>query len=213
MEQITLDQSVDYIERKEAAHLLNISMRTLDRYLKKNKIGSIKNGYRILVKRIDVDQFINEYKVDDINYQQNHNVTYKENRFSSHKNNEKDIMSTLSKVDNNQSMALFKNLFVQLNKELEKKDEKIELANYRIGQLETEIKQSIPLATQIKKDYEVQQVLKKAEIKINKLHEETVRLEKELHRGLINKKISVFLLTVLFLAAPLIAILNSIGVL
>ena len=48
-----------YLTRKDAANLMGVSERQLDHLRAAGRIGWIKNGRRVLLKRQDIDTFLN----------------------------------------------------------------------------------------------------------------------------------------------------------
>ena len=53
--------STTYVDREEASEILKVSTRTVDRYLRKYKFKTRKDGRRVLIKRIDVDRIIQDH--------------------------------------------------------------------------------------------------------------------------------------------------------
>ena len=46
--------SITYVDRDEASKILKVSTRTVDRYVRKYRFKTRKNGRRVLIKKIDV---------------------------------------------------------------------------------------------------------------------------------------------------------------
>jgi len=49
-----------YVDRVEASKILKVSTRTVDRYMRKYKCKTRKDGRQVLIKRVDVDKIIND---------------------------------------------------------------------------------------------------------------------------------------------------------
>ena len=62
-------------------------------------------------------------------------------------------MSTRKRKENTES-ALFKALYEGVKEELSEKQERLEIANYRVGQLETQVRNSIPMLEYHRENYE-----------------------------------------------------------
>ena len=52
---------VAYVDRIEASKILKVSTRTVDRYMRKYKFKTRKDGRRVLIKKNDVDKIIKEH--------------------------------------------------------------------------------------------------------------------------------------------------------
>jgi len=50
-----------YVDRIEASKILKTSTRTVDRYMRKYRFKTRKDGRRVLIKRIDVDKIIKDH--------------------------------------------------------------------------------------------------------------------------------------------------------
>ena len=53
--------STTYVDRDEASTILKVSTRTVDRYIRKFRFKTRKDGRRVLIKRNDVDKIIEEH--------------------------------------------------------------------------------------------------------------------------------------------------------
>ena len=55
------NMSTTYVDRDEASAILKVSTRTIDRYVRKFRFKTRKDGRRVLIKRQDVDRVIQEH--------------------------------------------------------------------------------------------------------------------------------------------------------
>jgi len=124
-----------FITRQEAASLLHVSLRTLDRYIRRKKIKTKREGKNVLILEKDILPLVQNIPVEQEVYQDSSGDVVPDTR-------EEDKEYALVP----QSTAiLFKRLFEEAQRQIEKKEEKIEMLNYKLGQMEAKLKQSIPL--------------------------------------------------------------------
>jgi hypothetical protein len=139
---------MNQIDRKVAAKLLKLSIRTVDRYIAANKLSAEKRDGRIWLnrreilalkkqKRLDGQKIVmsmdkmSSQDVDDHIQDVNTMATTQIEQYKSPK----------QKNENN----VYKKLFEELKEELKIKQERLEGANYRVGQLEAMVKKTVPL--------------------------------------------------------------------
>jgi hypothetical protein len=140
------------IDRKTASRLLKVSIRTVDRYVKVNKLLSEERDGRIWLDKGQIgalrslqgsrqSPFTSESKMsidksvhsdDGMSIDSVYPVSTQE---SAKANREK--TSTGGEV--------YQKLFEELQNELKQKQERLEGANYRVGQLEGLLRESVPL--------------------------------------------------------------------
>ena len=126
-----------YLDRGEASRILKVSTRTLDRYLRRYKIKIKKEGRKVLVKKADVDHIINDHIgkfLDDFNrlkteatpaISQPTPTNEERPRLSV-----KDMQVESIKV---KEETVYKELYVELKKELKERQDRLEAATYRVG--------------------------------------------------------------------------------
>ncbi|QQR83450.1 helix-turn-helix domain-containing protein [Candidatus Peregrinibacteria bacterium] len=49
-----------YVDRIEASEILKVSTRTIDRYMRKYRLKTRKDGRRVLIRKVDVDRIIQD---------------------------------------------------------------------------------------------------------------------------------------------------------
>ncbi len=209
MEDVLIDKNkVKYIDRQTAAKLMNVSTRTLDRYLRKSKLKSIKRNHRIYVKKNDIDGYINKYKVDEcVSQVSQTDVT--DNLFKNYPEDTK--LDALQNTDDKQLVQLCKNLYLEFKKDIEQKNEKLQSANYKIGKLETEISQMVPIIDKKKSDYEYRTKVKEYENNVKSLEKENIKLNTLLYQEKINKIIYIIILSAVLITAPLLFVFGVFG--
>ncbi|EKD47608.1 MAG: hypothetical protein ACD_65C00366G0002 [uncultured bacterium] len=196
------------IDRKEASELVGISLRTLDRYIRSGRLQARKiDGF------VKLDE--NEVKAFRTGYVPNEADTGTSRRHRSLNDFENmpilDVQSELGKVlgeDFSQKESAKGNVYEILYKEtrddLKEHQQKLELANYRLGQLEAQVTNSIPLL-----EHKAQS--KKYEIREGKLKEiarkyikEAKAVKVELGIEKLNAKVYVVLLFIVLGLQPIL---------
>lgn len=126
------------VERKDAAAFLGMSLRTIDRYIRANKLSHRKSGYNVYLMQSELTNL---------------------------KNNRTELVSSVDIVDidntqeeqsadmprfempgqDNFETLVYKGLYESTKKELIKKQKEVDGLNYRLGQVEIELKNTVPL--------------------------------------------------------------------
>ena len=207
------------VTRKQAADILEISTRTLDRYIRSKKLSARKKAGNILLNEDDVQAF------QVARFQNMHGASPKvEGRAHRHidskvKNKtvidaetgaveEKEEAATVKALTTeNPREQVFEELYDLSRREIREYHNKLEAANYRLGQIETQLKHSVPLL-----DYQDQtEALREQEsIVSNKLGRQTEAidmLEQEVKGERLNKNIYIGLLFGLLALQPLLWLL------
>ncbi|KKP37806.1 MAG: hypothetical protein UR28_C0026G0012 [Candidatus Peregrinibacteria bacterium GW2011_GWF2_33_10] len=174
--------------REQAAELLGISTRTLDRYLKTKKIKSSQIRGRVRIYQTDIEKF-SEYLGKKIITQ--------ENIISPHTSKTKEMTVPQGQFDH-----LYKNLYEETKNELKQAYSELNSANYRLGQLEEKLHNSIPLL-ELKENT---LALKEAEVNLEKKSEE---IQQKLKMERLNKWIFAILLLGMIALQPVLWILNK----
>lgn len=123
---------MNYITRDEAAKRLNVSKRTLDRYIRKMRIKTKRDGKNILILWEDMMVLFK-----DRNIEQEIIV----GGVGGNEVRSKAITTT-------EAGMIYQKYIEDIKKQLEKKEEKIEMLNYKLGQMDARLKQSIPMLEQ-----------------------------------------------------------------
>ncbi len=217
------------VDRKTASKMLKVSVRTIDRYIVGNKLSIERRDGRIWLDRKELMEFKEGRKGNlsrgvstpvmsmdeedvimvDTSIDDNRAVYSQDAEDVAPERRKHRVDIDHFKVDTrNRSKSqidelVYKNLFEQLQEELKEKQDRLEGANYRVGQLEARLKESVPLldynralSTErsekeaIRKNLDAQQF--EAEQLLNALKEEKF-----------NKKVYLIILFILLLLQPL----------
>jgi hypothetical protein len=123
------------LSRKEASEILKVSTRTLDRYIKSKKVFSKNIAGRIMLNRDEISGMKKTRKHRKIRKNKAHPETKKE-VFEMNNNIDK-----ATKAEE----KVYQKLYEELKVEVRTFQQRLEGANYRVGQLESEVKASVPL--------------------------------------------------------------------
>lgn len=197
------------LSREAASRLLKVSIRTLDRYLKSKKLSSSLIDGRIWLNKAEIEGFklsrrgdrdVDKLPVSTSEMSTDFYVGNADNIEVLSQDNV-DFMST--KTSPKAEKFNYKNLYEELKGDLREKQERLEIANYRVGQLEAQIKNSIPLLEYHRENYyrkqeegKLNQKIKESEEIIQKLHQKTRHLK-------ISKKIYIIILLIILALQPL----------
>lgn len=203
-----------YVDRIEASKILKVSTRTVDRYMRKYRFKTRKDGRRVLIKRIDVDRIIKEHigRLVDINDDNLDNILNGEgapktpdkvSNLAVKDIKVKKIKSTIESAEE----QIYKELYSETKNELKEKQDRLEAATYRVGQLEAQVKNMVPMLDFNKKERELKEANHAVEHK-TKLHESKIqKMEAKLRAERIAKWMYLALVGLLLVAEPILFIL------
>jgi len=123
------------LSRKEASELLKVSTRTLDRYIKSKKVSSKNIAGRIMLNRDEVSGMKKTRKHRKIRNSKANPQTKKE------------VFELNKSIDETAKAEekVYQKLYEELKVEVRQFQQRLEGANYRVGQLESEVKSTVPL--------------------------------------------------------------------
>lgn len=124
------------LTRKEAADLLNISTRSIDRYIKSGKIRTKKDWKVVCVNEEDIDKLRNSWE-------SNQEVILPTKKEKLADSNENEFVE--EKVSTNKSLSVLDNIYEDLKNELNKKDFVIQDLSIKLWRAEEIAKNSISL--------------------------------------------------------------------
>lgn len=219
------------VSRKQAATLLDVSTRTIDRYVRNKKLSARKKGGSILLN----EEELNNLKI--AKFQNMHGATpagpgrthrhidseesaanraqtqtifdadtgVVEEKVVAKAAKEEKTLSTETK--GNAREQVFEELYDLSRREIREYHNKLEAANYRLGQIETQLKHSVPLL-----DHQQEtEVLREKEMeftdKTKRQSEALEMLEQEVKSERLNKNIYIGLLFGLLALQPLLWLL------
>jgi predicted site-specific integrase-resolvase len=139
----TSAQKMFDLSRKEASEILNVSTRTLDRYITKKVLPTKNIAGRIFLNRDDIIEFAKQkrkHKGIARRPQSKSQPVYvhQVEPEESTRDQDVDIISATEE-------KVYKKLYEELRSDLQSFQQRLEGANYRVGQLESELKASVPL--------------------------------------------------------------------
>lgn len=217
------------IDRKTASRLLKISVRTVDRYINSQKVSHERRDGRIWLdkkeimqlkarRRVDkvdsvVDMSTDKMSIDKVDLipvdmsidsegNTYHSVTPDDGETGRPEFTQNASPKARARAQE-EDIQVYKNLYEQLQQELKDKEQHLEMANYRLGQLEARIQETIPLL-----DYKRDLANEKAEkdqLRKN-LDSHLMELDVALNNyreERFNKRIYLILLFILLLLQPL----------
>jgi hypothetical protein len=124
------------LSRKEASEILKVSTRTLDRYIKSNKVSSKNIAGRIMLDRNEVSGMKKTRK---------HRKVRKTTK--AHPETKKEVFEINKSIDEaaKAEEKVYQKLYEELKVDVRTFQQRLEGANYRVGQLESQVKASVPL--------------------------------------------------------------------
>lgn len=192
------------IDRKAASKLLKMSLRTIDRYVRQKRLST-----RVVNGRVWLDR----KEIEGLKFEKERAIIVDKVDMStppmSIDNNVDNIVDTdVDNVDNGELIEIkrddiegkiYQKLYVELKEEVKEKQERLEIANYRVGQLEAQVRNSIPLLEYHRESYARKKQEKSFKNKIEELGSICKRLTVQLKFEKFNKRI--FLIILLFILA------------
>lgn len=204
MDDFTLKYNVD---RKAASKLLKVSVRTVDRYIKKKVLTAQNVGGRVWLNKEEVSNISGQKftPTSDTEMDTSTPIMSIDIQDDTQDRTEQTLStsSTRKIVKGSETSHFYKNLYDDTKEELNEKQERLEIANYRVGQLEAQLKNSIPLLEYHRESSEKK--LEKARL-LEKLEhgEKSIRsLVKKIKFEQYNKRVLLTILLILLALQPL----------
>jgi len=196
------------IDRKAAGRLLKVSVRTVDRYIKKKVLVAQNIGGRIWLNKdevLNLTQSAPQAPTSDTSVDTSTPVM----TIDTPHDTERQVGQILSTPQveqiekTSEASQLFKKLYEDSKDELREKAERLEIANYRVGQLEAQLKNSIPLLEYHRESSEKK--LEKARLveKIEQTESRLAQIIRKLRFEEYNRKILFTILLILLALQPL----------
>ncbi len=203
------------IDRKSASRLLKMSIRTVDRYIRAKKLsieerdgriwlnrGQINKLRSLSTSRQGVDRADSEMSIDkrvstpvDMSIDNDHSASTPDESISAHQR-------IITGGD------IYKKLFEELQAELKLKQERLEGANYRVGQLEGLLKESISLPDHNRLLIAERAEKQKIESQCASLTQQSTHLAERLKDEKFTKKVFLIFLFIIMLLQPLWLIIS-----
>jgi len=201
------------IDRKTAARQLKVSIRTVDRYISQKKLSIEKEQGRIWLYKKEVSDIKRKMNVDN----EVDSALTRKKRMSIDSIvstpvdvsiDGVDIVST-SEVEKRgegkqkTESGIYKKLYEELQEELKIKQDRLEGANYRVGQLESMVKESVPMLEHQKLLSTEKAVRLELEEETESLREKIEKLANHLKDEKLNRKVYMVVLFIIMLLQPL----------
>jgi excisionase family DNA binding protein len=221
------------LDRKQAADILRVSIRTIDRYISRGVLPKKEIGGRIFIRSADLKNFMekkrlgtesldeNSQNIPDFNLERGRPI----NNFQTTENSTQSEapvgdyteLEVLKQNSSENDQKIYQKLYEEAQDELKTKQERLEAANYRVGQLEGVLKESVPLlefkkAIAIEKDKREQLETLLTQIEshtetltqtLSSKENELVHISNRLEEEKVSKKVFLIILVILFLLQPL----------
>lgn len=221
----TIMTSLYSIDRQNAARILGVSVRTVDRYIASGQIRKVKNQGRTWLSNEDIKSMVseNEKTMSDAVVSEFVSQTIREEQrtgnVSSGHYDQSEVIKDYNNVSQSNETSNYKSLYEEAKEELKDKNQKLQQATYRIGQLESQVKSMIPrlkyeqeqkLLTQKAANMEslFKQEVQKREVVTKKLIGELKIKENELESEKFNKAIYAILLFLIIFTLIFVVFLN-----
>lgn len=206
------------VSRKQAAEILEVSTRTIDRYIRDKKLGARKKGGNIMLNEEEVSHF----RV--AKFQSMHGASPSgPGRVHRHVDSVAPKAATIvdeetGQIEESKTPApaqtavakssgrdqVFEELYDLSRREIREYHNKLEAANYRLGQLETQLKHSVPLLEHQETKEMLDEQEKMVQEKIKRQSEAIDILEQEVRGERLNKNVYIGLLFGLLALQPLL---------
>ena len=186
------------LTRQEAATVLSVSTRSIDRYIRSGKIRSKKEGKIIYINNDDIERLKNWEKNQEVIIPQK---VDKENRHN------EAIKKEISYNDNKQrseTKEVLENIYQDLKKEIEKKDEVIQSLSLQLWKAEEVAKNSISLMEFKKSQFLLEESKGHLSWELEKIKSEKSKIEKELKYEKSTNNIMILFLIILLLLIAII---------
>ncbi|MFA6023945.1 MAG: helix-turn-helix domain-containing protein [Candidatus Gracilibacteria bacterium] len=212
------------LTRKQAADLLDVSTRTIDRYIRNKRLSARKKGGSILLSEeelnnLKVSQFQNMHGASpevpgrahrhvDGSAARETQAIFDAETGEIEETIEKPIpMETGALTQHSAREQVFEELYDLSRREVREYHNKLESANYRLGQLETQMKHSVPLLEYHEKEELVREQAHLIDGKIKRQEESVQMMEHELKGERFNKNIAIGLLLGIVALQPVLWLL------
>lgn len=199
------------LDRKTASKLLKVSIRTIDRYIRSKKLSTQSIDGRIWLDKEEIGQLKSRHSrqsiVESVDMSMpkmsTDNEVDKVDNMEVINQDNVDFMSTKNKNSKKIQNAIYKNLYIEIKEEIKEKQERLEIANYRVGQLEAQLKNSMPMLQYHHENYSNKQLEKTLKDKIDEQGFTITKISIKLKQERFNKGIFLLILLIILSLQPL----------
>ncbi len=198
------------LDRKTASKLLKVSIRTIDRYIKSKKLSTSVVDGRVWLSKRELED-VNSRKISRMSTQVVDMSTPRMSTDTEVDETDKvevlehesvDSVSTKSRKRKTSSGA-YKKFYEDLKEELHEKQERLEIANYRVGQLEAQVKNSVPMLEYHQEKFETEQQELKLQEQITEQNGLIKKVINQVKYEKFNKRIFLGVLLIILALQPL----------
>lgn len=164
------------LTREEASLILEISVRSVDRYIKSWKLRSKKDWKKVLINTEDVEilkSWWNKNKQEIITPESNN----KSSKISPDINSKE--IKNIEKVDNSNTNNALDNIYNDLKNEIDEKNNIITELSFKLWKLEEIAKNSITLAEHNKNQFLLEESKQEIEEQLSNKNKENIVLKKK----------------------------------
>lgn len=200
------------LSRESASRFLKVSIRTLDRYIRSKKVSTQVIDGRIWLNKEELEALktgrggvirVDSGHVSTDRMSMDDNVDNMDNVEVFSQDNVQTVSGKTGRTRPQGSGEAYKNLYDELRKELEEKQGRLEIANYRVGQLEAQLKSSIPMLEYHRERYEIKKAEDELKGKINESENLIKRLSLSIKYEKFSKRIFIIILLIILALQPL----------
>lgn len=222
----TIVENKDLIDRKTASRLLKISLRTLDRYRQSGKMTTRIIDNRILLSKSEILDIIQSKKdkiTSHARHEKNDNLsrdnqddnmvdsedmttdgyTFVETRHVENAPSSSSPHPPDSRPQDMDIIEMYKRMYEELSSELRKRQDELEGAHYRIGQLEGQLRYSVPLPEHKSEILKLTESTQSLERDVTEKQLRLKKIREALYYETFNKRIYLAVIIALLLIQPL----------
>lgn len=195
-------ESTYSVDREKAAMLLGVSTRSIDRYIKSNKIRSRKLGKKLYLHDEDIERLRAGGIQEDFVIMTGDSDSYTDTQ--------DEAVVTLHSTPKHtmRDMVNYRDLYDQANEKITVKDKMIQELSYRLGQSETELKNTISISEYKKATFLLESAKSQWEEEKSHMSEKVSFLENSLKREHVLVKTLVITLMVTFVVSVCLWVLT-----
>lgn len=197
------------IDKKEAANLLQVSTRTIDRYIVSNQLSRKFQDGKVYLRKDQVMDLSKRRHRKVYGKQENQAVkpepVYQE---PVRKVEEPKVAQAPVTETRITKEKFYKEMYDEVKNELRVYQQKLEGANYRVGQLEAKLETAIPLLEHERKMSLEQKEVKQLKAANRESYSQLDVMQKEYETETLNKKVLLGVIVVLLILQPIWLLLN-----
>jgi len=197
------------VDRKAASKILKVTTRTVDRWIMGGKLSTEKRDGRIWLSREEINKLRAKTKVDRVDTEMSIDKSLSTpvdmSIDSVDIENEEGKLPRSPRPQNpyKGEEGVYKKLFEEQQAELKTKQERLEGANYRVGQLEAMLKEAIPLLEHQKLVVDQRIQKEEAQNKLIEVQADLNTTESKLKDEKLNRRVFMIFLFIIMLLQPL----------